>query len=137
MRLADLELIHEDYVGSTGRVHDGKLPVVPGSAREQNGPYGNALVASVPGAALKELYEQHGNRLFDQNVRLFLGTRKGTVNAGIRDTLGDAADRGHFWAYNNGITIIARTFDFEDGAVELTDFSIVNGCQTTGASASS
>lgn len=55
------------------------------------------------------------------------------MNAGIRNTLGDADDRGHFWAYNNGITIIARTFEFneDEDTVELTDFSIVNGCQTT------
>lgn len=133
VRLADLELIHEDYVGSTRRVHTGELAILPGSAMEQGGSYGKALVATVPGTSLKTLFEQHGNRLFDQNVRLFLGTRKGTVNAGIRDTLGDTKDRGHFWAYNNGITILARAFklDAENALVELTDFSVVNGCQTT------
>ncbi len=133
VRLSDLELLHEDYVGATGRIHKGTLQLLPGSGREQDGSYGHALISTVPGSSLKELYEKHGNRLFDQNVRLFLGTRKGTVNAGIRDTLGDTDDRGHFWAYNNGITIIARTFVFDgdDNSVELTDFSIVNGCQTT------
>jgi hypothetical protein len=133
VRLDDLELIHDDYVGSAGRVHRGELEVMEGSAHEQDGSYGHALVATIPGSSLKALYEEHGNRLFDQNVRLFLGARKGTVNAGIRDTLNDTAERGHFWAYNNGITIIARTFDFDADAdtVALTDFSIVNGCQTT------
>lgn len=133
VRLSDLELLHEDYVGSAGRVHKGTLELLPGSGRIQDGSYGHALVATVGGTSLKNLYDEHGNRLFDQNVRLFLGTRKGTVNAGIRNTLHDTQERGHFWAYNNGITIIARTFDFDDeqGSVELTDFSIVNGCQTT------
>jgi hypothetical protein len=32
VRLSDLELIHEDYVGSTGRVHAGGLGVLPDSA---------------------------------------------------------------------------------------------------------
>jgi AIPR protein len=133
IRLDDLELLHEDYVGSVDRVHRGELAVASGSAHLQEGPYGRALVATLPGSSLKGLYEKHKNRLFDQNVRLFLGTRKGTVNAGIRDTLNNKADRGHFWAYNNGITIVARSFelDRDSDTVKLTDFSIVNGCQTT------
>ncbi len=133
VHLEDLELIHDDYVGSSGRVADGQLDLITGTAREQEGPYGRALVASVPGGTLRDLYKAHKDRLFDQNVRLFLGKRKGTVNAGIRETLHDDDDRGNFWAYNNGITVIARSFtlapDLE--SVRLTDFSIVNGCQTT------
>jgi hypothetical protein len=133
VRLDDLELIEEDYVGSTSRVEKGTIHLLPDSYHEQDGPYGKALVATITGKSLKELYVAHRERLFDQNVRLFLGTRKGTVNAGIRDTLTDPNDRDNFWAYNNGITIVARTFDLDesDNSVELTDFSVVNGCQTT------
>ncbi len=66
-------------------------------------------------------------------MRLFLGTRKGSVNAGIRETLQDTTERTNFWAYNNGITIVARTFKLsaDSKSVEMSDFSIVNGCQTT------
>lgn len=132
IRLADLQLIHEDYKGAARRVHKGTLKLENG-AFEQQGSFGRSLVASIPGASLKKLFLEHGNRLFDQNVRLFLGTRKGSVNAGIRETLRDTSERSNFWAYNNGITLVARAFKVADDktSVEMTDFSIVNGCQTT------
>lgn len=41
--------------------------------------------------------------------------------------------RPNFWAYNNGITVVAEAFDRDAtlNLVRLTNFSIVNGCQTT------
>ena len=130
--LANLELIHEDYRGAAGRVASGVLELKNGYF-EQDGTFGKSLIGSVSGASLKLLYEAEGYRLFDQNVRLFLGTRKGSVNAGIRETLQSTEERQNFWAYNNGITLVARGFKVldDDQSVELTDFSIVNGCQTT------
>ena len=130
--LASLELIHEDFRGAAGRVASGVLGLSNGFF-EQDGSFGKSLVGSITGASLKALFEQEGNRLFDQNVRLFLGTRKGSVNAGIRETLQSSDERSNFWAYNNGITLVARSFSVNDDgkSVELTDFSIVNGCQTT------
>ena len=132
VRLSDLELIHEDFKGAAGRVQTGSLEL-PNGHFEHDGAFGKSLVASVPGLALKKLYTEHGNRLFDQNVRLFLGTRKGSVNAGIRDTLEDTSERKSFWAYNNGVTIVARSFSLsQDGKrLDMSDFSVVNGCQTT------
>jgi hypothetical protein len=108
--------------------------VVPkGQSFEQVGSYGKACVVSIPGNELKRLYEAHGDALFDRNVRLFLGVRKGSVNAGIRDTLGSPVDRHNFWAYNNGMTFICDRYEFNKDTGELTlhNFSIVNGCQTT------
>jgi hypothetical protein len=133
VRLEDLEVAYEDYKGSAGRVQKGSLGLANSEFLEEEGPYGKSFVATVPGASLAGLYQEHGNRLFDQNVRLFLGNRKGSVNAGIRDTLGDKAERGNFWAYNNGIAVVARGVEPDEskGQLELTDFSIVNGCQTT------
>lgn len=133
VRLEDLEVAYDDYKGSTDRVQKGRLELVDGDFLEETGPYGRSFVATVPGSSLAALYGKHGNRLFDQNVRLFLGVRKGTVNAGIKDTLEDTQERGNFWAYNNGITIVARGVESDDtnAHLDLTDFSIVNGCQTT------
>jgi AIPR protein len=85
----------------------------------------------VPAAELAQLHDTHGERLFERNVRLFLGARPGSVNAAIAETLGDGKERGNFWAYNNGITIICSSVDAHDGYVKVKDFSIVNGCQTT------
>lgn len=133
--LAELELTYEDYTGTAGRVPEGELAVVEDEAYfiQDDEPFGRSLVATIPGTALRKLYQEHGNRLFEQNVRLFLGTRKGSVNAGIRDTLNDPRERKNFWAYNNGISIVASSFEEPDGdrLVTLKEFSIVNGCQTT------
>jgi hypothetical protein len=133
VRLDDLEIAYEDYKGSADRVQQGRVELERADFLEEEGPYGKSYVATIPGSSLASLYNQHGNRLFDQNVRLFLGTRKGSVNAGIRETLGDTSERGNFWAYNNGITVVARgvNANHEKGYLDLTDFSIVNGCQTT------
>lgn len=129
--LEELQIAYEDYEGSADRVQSGHLDLADGDFLEEDGPFGKAFVATVPGASLAALYNAHGNRLFDQNVRLFLGNRKGSVNAGLSETLGDTKERGNFWAYNNGITVIARGVDVEGEHLDLTDFSIVNGCQTT------
>lgn len=132
--LDELELTYGDYVGTVGRLREGKVRLVDGAYFKQESPtFGRALVCSITGASLQDLYQRYRNRLFEQNVRLFLGTRKGSVNAGIRDTLTDKVERSNFWAYNNGISIIATDFDLDDsaGVVTLKEFSIVNGCQTT------
>jgi hypothetical protein len=91
INLADLQLVYEDFKGAVGRVQAGSLELLDGRF-EHDGAFGKSLVASIPGSSLKKLYAEHGNRLFDQNVRLFLGTRKGSVNAGIRDTLDDTSN---------------------------------------------
>lgn len=134
IKLDDLELLYEDYVGTVGRVSKGTLQLGDSDRYEEDSEaYGRALVCTIPGGSLKALYKAHGNRLFDQNIRLFLGARKGSVNAGIRDTLKDPNERGYFWAYNNGITIVATSYHVNEktNIVEMTEFSIVNGCQTT------
>ncbi|NMM81577.1 abortive phage resistance protein [Acidovorax sp. SRB_14] len=68
--------------------------------------------------------------MFEGNVRLFIGERKGGINEKIVDT---AQSRpGDFWALNNGITIVADNFEQKSGTkFTLRRFSVVNGCQTT------
>jgi len=56
---------------------------------------------------LARLHKNYGNLLFEGNVRLFIGERKGGINEKIIDT---ATNRpGEFWALNNGITIVAES----------------------------
>jgi len=131
--LDGLEQMHAEFMGNVGRIEAATLDLVPGSSYEQRGSYGRAMVATVPGSTLKALYEAHHDRLFDQNVRLALPARKGSVNAAILETIQSAADRSNFWAYNNGVTIVARSFRRRTrrSQVEISQFSIVNGCQTT------
>lgn len=100
---------------------------------ELNGAFGRARVVSVPGGELKRLHTEYGDALFDRNVRLFLGARKGSVNAGIQDTLDEPTERRNFWAYNNGLTFICDRYEYDPSTGDLTlhNFSVVNGCQTT------
>lgn len=95
----------------------------------------NLLVGTVP---LHNLYDflkayrlstQDLDRLYEKNVRRFLGVR-GHVNRAMRDTLLTHPEL--FGLYNNGITIVvAESQQPLDGAMILHDPYIVNGCQTT------
>ncbi len=65
-----------------------------------------ALVISIKGKELASLYAQYGDRLFERNIRLFKGIRKGSINAKIIDTVVEKSDREKFWYYNNGISFV-------------------------------
>jgi AIPR protein len=128
-----LQLFYEESLEGSMRVAEQAVRIDPAQAYEQSGSYGQALTGTMSGRELKRLYDAHHDALFDRNVRLYLGERKGSVNAGIRETLDSADDRGNFWAYNNGVTVICDRykFDRESGELSLFNFSVVNGCQTT------
>ena len=66
--------------------------------------------------------------MFEANVRDHAPDVK--VNRGIRATLA-APGNDDFWWLNNGITILASEVSYNDGALHLTDPSIVNGLQTS------
>lgn len=124
---------HAERIDQSTRISETTLKYRTKSSFEERGGFGSAFVTTLSGSQLRDLYLEYGDRLFDRNVRLFLGARKGGVNAGIRDTIDSESDRPNFWAYNNGITFICDRFDPDDKKLELRlqNFSIVNGCQTT------
>ena len=66
--------------------------------------------------------------LFYENVRGFLG--ENPVNKEIRDTL-ERKESIQFPILNNGITIVTKSLRLSGEKFALTDFQIVNGCQTT------
>jgi hypothetical protein len=128
--LALLQSSWEEMDGASRRIPQEVLTVVAGKTLPYDGPFGSAVVATVPGRDIVRLYEKHKDLLFDRNVRLFLGVRKGSVNAGIAETLKDHEASPNFWAYNNGITIVCDSFEVAGSGIEVKNFSIVNGCQT-------
>lgn len=67
--------------------------------------------------------------LFEENIREYLGGTSG-INKGIIDTLKNPKERGNFFYYNNGITIICNHAKAGSKAIEISDPQIVNGCQT-------
>lgn len=85
----------------------------------------------VPARVLADLYQEHGARLLERNVRAFLSAR-GKVNRGLRETLRTEPER--FLAYNNGLTATAAGVDVDETTRAITrirDLQIVNGGQTT------
>ena len=67
--------------------------------------------------------------LFYDNVRSYLG--ENPVNSEIMGTLSNPAKQVQFPILNNGITIVAKQLKSSGDKFTLTDFQIVNGCQTT------
>lgn len=90
-------------------------------------------MASISGFLLANLYNHHGARLLESNVRSFLQVR-GKVNKGIRNTI--IKEPSKFFAYNNGIACTAEEIGLKEinGKTYLesaTNLQIVNGGQTT------
>lgn len=110
--------------------YDTTIPCIENKTSEKYSVY----LAIINGELLAKIYEIHGPRLLERNVRSFLQV-KGAVNKGIRDTLKDEPDM--FLAYNNGISITAESIDVirdENGKPSISkirDMQIVNGGQTT------
>lgn len=67
--------------------------------------------------------------LFYDNVRDFQGDNH--VNLSISDTLIEEKQRRNFPLFNNGVTIVARELNQLGDIFTISDFQIVNGCQTT------
>lgn len=68
-------------------------------------------------------------QVFEENVRSFLG-EENSVNASIAATLAsDAASR--FPVLNNGITLVCPDVKLQGTTLHLTNYQIVNGCQTS------
>ncbi|MCD9587784.1 AIPR family protein [Streptomyces sp. 8ZJF_21] len=100
-------------------------------------PY-QTYLGTVSAEELAGWYEQHGTRLFDQNVRFALGATD--VNATMVDSLLNAPQE--FWYLNNGITVlcdsvrttfIARPYQGQPVRLELGNARVVNGAQTVAA----
>ena len=135
----DLSRFHRAHLSRTGRdelvidfdtLPSGGLPCLPAS---MNSDSYEGYLCVIPGATLADIYDRHGSRLLEGNVRAFLSTT-GKVNKGIQQTL--QREPGMFFAYNNGIAATASSVRISDGAagkriVSAADFQIVNGGQTT------
>ncbi|MCG5220602.1 AIPR family protein [Streptosporangium sp. KLBMP 9127] len=83
-------------------------------------------------------HDEHGDALYEQNVRKSLGLTR--INSGIKETL--LKEPENFWYFNNGITVLCDRIEERylgrrrgDEPVELTlqSVSVVNGAQTVAA----
>jgi hypothetical protein len=88
----------------------------------------HGVMCNVLSTSIIQLFNKYsGAGLFDLNIRRYI--RNTLVDKGINETLDK--DRSNFWFLNNGIIIACTDFSIEGNTLRLTDFSIVNGAQTT------
>lgn len=79
----------------------------------------------------KLLIDENDNiqSIFDDNVRDFQGPTN-PVNSNIKDTLNSSTPE-LFSVLNNGVTIVANTIKTSANTLTISDYQIVNGCQTS------
>ncbi|MDO8142397.1 MAG: AIPR family protein [Candidatus Brocadiales bacterium] len=97
--------------------------------REKSG--ARAIVGAVKGVELAQLFHKHSFRIFDANIRNYLGM--GKINQEIQRTATDKDEACNFWFYNNGVTFVCDEYSFrslEDTVVKMRNAQIINGCQT-------
>lgn len=79
----------------------------------------------------KLLIDDNGNlqSIFDDNVRDFQGVAN-LVNSNINETLNNKTPE-LFSVLNNGVTIVADSIKTSANTMTISDYQIVNGCQTS------
>jgi len=68
--------------------------------------------------------------IFYDNIRDFLGIDANAVNQKIHETL-QSGNHDLFSVLNNGVTVVADNLTTTGDSFTLTDYQIVNGCQTS------
>lgn len=97
---------------------------------------GKAFLGSVKATEYLKLIEDESHNfrrnIFYENVRDFKGELN-KVNSDISDTLRNQDFKDKFILLNNGVTIVAKDIDtnFPGGIVKLSNYQVVNGCQTS------
>ncbi|MDT3413065.1 AIPR family protein [Kosakonia cowanii] len=123
-----LELIHNEVENKVEKQIDFRTHLTLPSIKDVR----QSHILSVPiKEFVKLITNDNGNilkNLFLDNVRDFQGNN--SVNEGIRKTLTSESQEA-LPMFNNGITIIAKHLEIINQRIVLTDFQIVNGCQTS------
>ena len=93
------------------------------------------LYGQISVSQLAELHKQYGKRLFEKNIRYYMGST--TVNEAIAETLQQEPNK--LFYLNNGLTAICQALNAkptakqERGTFEIAQLSVVNGAQTIGS----
>lgn len=87
-----------------------------------------SFIALVSAKSLKQLFLQYSTRgLFASNLRFYITSKK--IDSKIINTIQNEPQ--NFCYFNNGIIITCDNYELVDRRVVLSNFSIVNGGQTT------
>jgi len=131
-RVIDIKYLHKIYLSESSG-GDFEINVnLPSLEIETESDEYLSYLSYMRGDDLVKIYAQYGQKLFEQNVRTFLQFR-GNVNKGLRNTIEYNPEM--FFAYNNGITATASEVEISDAGniINMKNFQIVNGAQTTSA----
>src|SRR5207249_5949535 len=88
----------------------------------------NSLVLAVRAKDIASMNGISDLTLFSLNVRLPLGRTR--VNRDLEESIRRTARHPQFILFHNGVTIICRKMEQSRGKLTITDYSIVNGCQS-------
>ncbi|MDR1594400.1 MAG: AIPR family protein [Prevotellaceae bacterium] len=126
---------HEDIVNSLqSKKGISETILFSGRSIQEGFNFKRVLVGKINVEEISKLFDKHGDRLLDQNIRKYLGLNTNRVNEAIKKTL-LSDKRDNFYFYNNGITIICSKFSYnalqaENWMVKIDDLQIINGGQT-------
>jgi uncharacterized protein YpmB len=91
----------------------------------------SSWVFTILGADLAKIFKENGTRLFQRNIRGYLG--KNDINRGIERTI--EREPEYFWYFNNGVTIVCdearQIIDKQRKLLRVSNAQIINGQQTT------
>jgi len=92
-----------------------------------------AIIFTINGKTLANLFFTYGTRLFQRNIRYYLTPRAKSINSQIQETASSIDESKLFWYYNNGVTIVCKKFHIagNEKVVSLDGMQIINGAQTT------
>jgi hypothetical protein len=136
------EQVEWRHIGSTDLVAllQARQPInaelkLTGRATVETFNYRRTLTGRMSVAELARLTDEYDNRLFEKNIRRYLGLTGNRVNEAVASTLRVRDQRPNFYFYNNGITITCSQFrhnalQSDDWSVQVNDLQIVNGGQT-------
>lgn len=88
-----------------------------------------ALISTISGVELYNLFNENKNSIFTKNVRFYLG-KKDKINKGVIQTALEHPNR--FFYYNGGLTITCKGYKFNEDKNKLRlEFpQVINGAQT-------
>lgn len=123
----DIIEIVKDYENPTPYVLNGNLLLTEKDEYLVHGTE-RSIITSISAKSLKELYIQFSTKgLFASNLRYYVKSSK--IDSSIRKTI--INEPKNFWYFNNGIIITCSDYVIKGKKIELFNFSIVNGGQTT------
>lgn len=89
--------------------------------------YEDSIIVNISAKSLQDLQNRRRSSLLGMNLRYHIAGKN--VDDAIAKTIKD--DSANFWYKNNGILIVCDKYQCDGTKLKLTNFSIVNGGQTT------